>query len=233
MTEPPAPGNFPPPGNYPPPPNYPPPGNYPPPPAANYPAHGNYPPPPAASYPPPPPGNYPPPPPGNYPPPAPGYYPAAPGVAGMLPKEAYTPWLTRVLAYLIDSAPAAVLFGIGQAFATNDCVSDTTDSSFNVSCVSHPSALTVVLWFAAFAFAVWNYGYRQGTTGSSIGKSVMKFKVVAEQTGQPIGFGKSVVRQLAHVVDAIICNIGYLFPLWDAKRQTLADKIMSTVCLPF
>ena len=82
------------------------------------------------------------------------------------------------------------------------------------------------------AFAIWNYGYRQGTTGSSIGKSVLKFKVVSEKTGQPIGFGLSIVRQLAHVVDAIICYIGYLFPLWDAKRQTLADKIMTTVCLP-
>ena len=30
----------------------------------------------------------------------------------------------------------------------------------------------------------------------------------------------------------LICYIGYLFPLWDAKRQTLADKIMTTVCLP-
>jgi uncharacterized RDD family membrane protein YckC len=79
---------------------------------------------------------------------------------------------------------------------------------------------------------VWNYGYRQGTTGSSIGKSVMKFKVVSEKTWQPIGFGLSVVRQLAHVVDLIICFIGFLFPLWDAKRQTLADKIMTTVCVP-
>jgi len=55
---------------------------------------------------------------------------------------------------------------------------------------------------------------------------------VSEKTGQPIGFGVSVVRQIAHAVDAIICYIGFLFPLWDAKRQTLADKIMSTVCLP-
>ena len=54
----------------------------------------------------------------------------------------------------------------------------------------------------------------------------------SEKTGQPIGFGLSIVRQLAHIVDAIICYIGYLFPLWDAKRQTLADKIMTTVCLP-
>ena len=51
-------------------------------------------------------------------------------------------------------------------------------------------------------------------------------------TGEPIGFGMSVVRQIAHFVDAIICFIGYLFPLWDSKRQTLADKIMTTVVLP-
>jgi uncharacterized RDD family membrane protein YckC len=30
-------------------------------------------------------------------------------------------------------------------------------------------------------------------------------------------------------VDGIICYIGWLFPLWDAKKQTLADKIMGTV----
>jgi len=87
-------------------------------------------------------------------------------------------------------------------------------------------------WLLGLAYLIWDYGYRQGTTGSSIGKSVLKFKVVSEVTGQPLGFGLSVVRQLAHVVDAIICFIGYLFPLWDAKRQTLADKIMTTVCLP-
>ena len=82
------------------------------------------------------------------------------------------------------------------------------------------------------AYAIWNFGYRQGTTGSSIGKSIMKFKVVSEKTGQPIGFGLSILRQLAHIIDGAICYIGYLFPLWDAKRQTIADKIMSTICLP-
>jgi hypothetical protein len=34
------------------------------------------------------------------------------------------------------------------------------------------------------------------------------------------------------LVDLITLGIGFLFPLWDPKRQTLADKIMSTVCLP-
>ncbi len=93
-------------------------------------------------------------------------------------------------------------------------------------------AAVIIATLVGLAYLVWNYGYRQGTTGSSIGKSIMKFKVVSEKTGAPIGFGMSVVRQIAHVVDAIICYIGYLFPLWDPKRQTLADKIISTVCLP-
>ena len=60
----------------------------------------------------------------------------------------------------------------------------------------------------------------------------MKFKVVSEKTWQPIGFGMSIVRQLAHIVDGIVCYIGYLWPLWDEKRQTFADKIMTTVCVP-
>ena len=37
------------------------------------------------------------------------------------------------------------------------------------------------------------------------------------------------LRDLAHFVDAVICYVGFLFPLWDSKRQTLADKIVSTV----
>jgi uncharacterized RDD family membrane protein YckC len=40
------------------------------------------------------------------------------------------------------------------------------------------------------------------------------------------------VRDICHIVDAIICYVGFLFPLLDAKRQTLADKIVKTVVIP-
>jgi uncharacterized RDD family membrane protein YckC len=71
--------------------------------------------------------------------------------------------------------------------------------------------------------------YMQGTTGATVGKGVMKIKVLREADGQVIGFGMSVVRYLVHIVDAIPCLIGYLWPIWDAKKQTFADKIISTV----
>jgi uncharacterized RDD family membrane protein YckC len=157
-----------------------------------------------------------------------------------LPKEAYTPWLTRVLAWLIDSIPIFIIEGIGFALLMGTqettCITDTSEYGLGDYCTTVTSTLGMLSITLAgilvFAYVIWNFGYRQGTTGSSIGKSIMKFKVVSETTGQPIGFGLSIVRQLAHIIDGAICYIGYLFPLWDAKRQTIADKIMTTVCLP-
>ena len=188
--------------------------------------------------PPPPPGG------GSYPPPPPsrgGSAPPPPGPAvRALPTESYTPWATRVLAFIIDNIPVAVIVGIGYLIQMltmeQNCVGGISQYNVNQYCVNQPSGLGTgvfwLLWLAALAFAIWNNGYKQGTTGSSIGKSMMKFKVVSENTGQPIGFGTSVLRMFAHIVDAIPCYVGYLVPLWDAKRQTWADKIMTTVCLP-
>src|ERR1700739_2582528 len=83
--------------------------------------------------PPPPPGG------GSYPPPPPpsgGYAPPPPGPAiRALPTESYTPWISRVLAFLIDNIPAAIVIGIGvlvQGLATQQsCVSDVNQYSVN------------------------------------------------------------------------------------------------------
>ena len=161
-----------------------------------------------------------------------------------MPKEAYTPWITRVGAYVIDVIPAAIVGGIAQgiAFGTadNNCVSNSGEYDYGVYCTSNFSVfgiiLVVIASIAIVAYWIWNFGYRQGTTGSSIGKSVMKFKVISEKTGQPIGFGMSIVRELIYWVAAVACGIlwlvAVLFQLWDPKRQTLVDKIISTICVP-
>jgi uncharacterized RDD family membrane protein YckC len=174
------------------------------------------------------------------PPPLGGHPPITPQPQLALSKEAYTPWITRVLAFSIDAIPALILVGIGIGLLLGvrekACYTDISPYDLGEFCTEGASALGQIAAALAglliFAYGMWNYGYRQGTTGSSIGKSIMNFKVVSERTWQPIGFGLSIVRQLAHFVDLIICYIGYLFPLWDTKRQTLADKIMITVCVP-
>ncbi len=192
-----------------------------------------------------PPSSFPPPPPpggGNYPPPPPpsgGYLPPPPGpVLRGLTRDEFTPWLNRVAAYVIDHLPLALILGVGWLMLQNSVTSacDVTPSSGEQICFTGPSTVGLtVMWIAvllALGYFVWNFGYRQGTTGSSIGKSVLGFRVVSENTGKPIGFALSVLRAIAHAVDAAVFYVGYLFPLWDAKRQTLADKMLATVCLP-
>jgi uncharacterized RDD family membrane protein YckC len=156
-----------------------------------------------------------------------------------LARDEYTPWIIRVAAYLIDHLPLVLILGVGWLVLQNSidsaCLTNLTMNSVEQICsVGYSTIGLTVMWIAALVglgYFVWNFGYRQGTTGSSIGKSLLRFRVVSENTGEPIGFGMSTLRAIAHVVDAVIFCVGYLFPLWDAKRQTLADKMMATVCL--
>ena len=141
-----------------------------------------------------------------------------------LPTQAYASWLRRVGAYLIDytlfSILAVILGVIGGLIVAVAGGSSRLEG-----------IVDLLLTLAIPVYAIWNWGYRQGATGASIGKSVLKFKVIGETTGQPIGFGLSIVRCFAHFLDGVIFGIGYLLPLFTAKRQTIADMIMDTVCL--
>jgi uncharacterized RDD family membrane protein YckC len=163
-----------------------------------------------------PPGGYGPPP-GNYGPEGhgpQGYGPQGygPGGYGNAPAANYANWLQRVGGYIIDIIPAIILEFIGIA--------------------THNSAVYLLCVIIAIAIVGYNRWFLAGKTGQSWGKKALGLTLVGEATGQPIGAGMAFVRDICHFVDSIICYIGFLFPLWDAKRQTLADKIMKTVVVP-
>jgi uncharacterized RDD family membrane protein YckC len=157
-----------------------------------------------------------------------------------LPADAYTAWFTRVVAFVIDWAPiglvwAAPLF-VMIVTGNTQCISSLYLGAQDHRCASAGYNFWIgflgVALLLVVVYPLWNFGHRQGTTGQSIGKSLMKIKIVSEITWQPIGFWRSVLRQLAHNIDTVVCYLGYLLPLIDGKRQTIADKIMHTVCVP-
>ena len=166
--------------------------------------------------PPPPPGGYPPPAggypqqPGGYPPPAGGYPPAA-GYPSYTPPVGYSgtlaEWPQRALALLINFVPAIVIDII--AFAL-------------------PGVLRVLLFLVVAVYGIW-LAIQFGQVGSTPGMRVVGLRGISEKTGQPIGGGMGFVRSIAHIVDSLICYIGWLFPLWDSKKQTIGDKLVGTV----
>lgn len=187
-------------------------------------------------------GQQPPPPPQQNPygqnPQQPAYgQPAAYGQPGygqsVVPSGNYAAWGSRVGASILDAliglAVAAIPLIIGivilsQGTVTEDANGFVTDTDIN------PLAFVFMGlgYILAFAFGIWNQIIKQGKTGQTIGKGILGIKLIGEATGQPLGAGTTFIRQLCHVADSV-CAIGYLWPLWDAKSQTFADKIMSSV----
>jgi uncharacterized RDD family membrane protein YckC len=82
----------------------------------------------------------------------------------------------------------------------------------------------------ALAFQIYSK-VLEGQTGQSIGKQVVGARTVMEATGQPPGVGIAIGRWLLHILDSLACCVGYVFPAFDAKRQTFADKIVRTVVI--
>jgi uncharacterized RDD family membrane protein YckC len=93
-----------------------------------------------------------------------------------------------------------------------------------------PFALVyVLLTLLSWAILGYNRWVRGGRTGQSWGRKARGTRLVDERTGRPIGVRRAFLRDLAHAADAATWYLGFLLPLWDDKRQTLADKIMKTV----
>lgn len=161
---------------------------------------------------------------GSVPPPAPGYGAAPPPPYGMQPPSQGTLalWPQRALGWLIDyvvlNIPGYILYFLGAPKV--DAVTGQT---------SGPGVLYYLGAVYILGMSIWNRWMKGGSTGQTIGRGVAGVKLLSEKTGQPIGAGMAFVRDLAHIVDSVICYVGWLFPLWDSKRQTLADKILSTV----
>jgi uncharacterized RDD family membrane protein YckC len=86
-----------------------------------------------------------------------------------------------------------------------------------------------LLGLVSLGLTIYNRWILGGRTGQTWGRRTLNIRMVSEQTGQPIGAGMAFLRDLCHILDSLSCYIGWLWPLWDAKRQTFADKIMKTV----
>ncbi|MER7838820.1 RDD family protein [Streptomyces sp. NPDC096040] len=92
------------------------------------------------------------------------------------------------------------------------------------------SALSVIGFLAVIAVAIWLL-VQEGRTGQTVGKKALGIRLVKEATGQPIGIGMAFVRRIAHALDNIACYLGWLWPAWDSKRQTFADKVCGTIVI--
>lgn len=191
-----------------------------------------YPPP---GYPPPgyPPGGYPP---GGYPPGygAPQAYPTGPLGPGGVPLASY--W-ARVGGWLLDfvivgaiGTVANAIFSAGHVGGvswhyTTTTNGVTTNHTGHVSVAAAAFHVVVVLLYGAF--------FCGSARGQTIGMMAVGVKAVDRDSGAPIGFARALGRGAFEYLLVILAFIPWvidmLFPAWDARRQTLHDKVSRAV----
>lgn len=192
--------------------------------------------------PPPPPGGVPSPPPGygapatGYGAPPPGYGYLPPGVAA--PGQGLASFGLRLGGYLLDGLLYGLLasvfiipaFIVG-AIAFEDC------ATIEDEIVCPPGAPDAGPLAAGIAIGVVGaivvaviYLRALGRTGQTWGRKIVGIKVVSAETAQPIGVARALGRQLfAGFISAQVCYLGYLWMLWQPRKQTWHDMVVGSV----
>jgi uncharacterized RDD family membrane protein YckC len=72
----------------------------------------------------------------------------------------------------------------------------------------------------------------EATLGATLGKLIVKLRVVEEVGGSPIGWRAAVVRNVLRIVDGILLYlVGFILVCTSKKRQRLGDKVAGTVVI--
>jgi hypothetical protein len=79
-----------------------------------------------------------------------------------------------------------------------------------------------------FVFVMWNFLGRHGSTGRTIGKSILGISTVSAGTGLPVGGTDIFLRELLHLVD-LVSIVGFFLPLFG--KETFADRIAATLVI--
>lgn len=135
---------------------------------------------------------------------------------------AFAGWGSRVGAVIVDALPTIVVFVLA---ATLFGTSETSDGGFSLQ-LSGGGAL--IYFVFAIGWFIYNVGMLQGRTGQSVGKKVLGIRLARAGSTEPIGLGLSIGRQFVHILDALPCYLGFLWPIWDGEKRTFADMILTT-----
>lgn len=153
---------------------------------------------------------------------------AAPGCAPSAAQNPplYAAWWQRAQAYLLD---CLINFGpmwllIGASWFIDE----------NSSGDSGEAPASIVSWVGIIVMLV-TAGVqlvREGRTGQSVGKKVLKIRVIRAYDGLVPGIGLAFARRIFQFLNYAAFCLGWLWAIRDPKKQTFADAITGVVVVP-
>ena len=99
------------------------------------------------------------------------------------------------------------------------------DGTLSYSLTGAPAAISL-------AFGLLYFIYLEGKPGQTLGKKLVGIRVVDEDGGGPIGYGRAVVRYFGRIISGLPLALGYFAMLWNDDNQTWHDRFSNAVVVP-
>jgi uncharacterized RDD family membrane protein YckC len=134
----------------------------------------------------------------------------------------YSGFWRRVGAALIDGLILTVPNSIVQAAAGSGGITAGLGYGYSAGASAAVSLVNTVIGVAYYAFL-------EGTRGQTLGKMALGIKVIDADTSGFIGIPRGIGRYFARILSAIALGLGYLWMLWDPRKQCWHDKLVRSV----
>ena len=132
--------------------------------------------------------------------------------------------------YGLVSGPFGMAVALSAVRGNDECVSVEDVLCRADSPAAGPRIAAFVIGMVGLLFVIVIYLRALGRSGQTWGRRITGIHVVRNRTGEPIGFGRALGRQLfGFTISRVALALGYLWMLWDEERQTWHDKLADTV----
>jgi uncharacterized RDD family membrane protein YckC len=123
---------------------------------------------------------------------------------------------TRLLSLIIEIVIFSIPAGISSSMAAS----------------SPDGGGIVPMLFGLVSLALFIYQLVLYASGKSIGKKIMGLTVVYDSTIRPVSFWRMLGREIiGKMISSLIFYLGFLWALWDSRKQTWHDKIFGTLVI--
>lgn len=182
--------------------------------------------------------NPPPPPPGAMPPPPPPPPPPGMGQFGQAGQDGDTSrpklasWGIRLGGFLLDllfvSIVQSIILVAVSAAVPKEIGTCTVNGQLEL-CKKPTSGGLAIIYITTIAMvAIYLIVYRGilvAKNGGTFGQRIVGVRVANEANGANLSPGQAIGRAFATLLSTFACYLGFLWPLWDSKKQTWHDKL--------
>lgn len=137
----------------------------------------------------------------------------------------------RLVDGIVIGIPIGILMAVALGIGGTEEEYCTIDGEFGVCDVPTGTAvlLMVVAGILGLVGALFYVAKLDGLTGATLGRKAVGIRVLDQATLQPIGQGRAIGRMLMSYVSGFPLFLGFLWMLWDPRRQTWHDKVVDSV----